>query len=153
MFRESKLSKDEDPEVWITNLEDLRIKLEVMGSSMTDDQFMVQVLNSLTGDYELQMLLLEKRIGDKMNPLTIDELKEELNLRFERLSSKKESIKNDESGEEKALFTTQLKGKCRNWGKLGHKAAQCKLKQAKEEKHDIICNYCKKPGHVKANYF
>jgi hypothetical protein len=36
-FRESKLSKDEDPDVWITNLEDLRIKLEVMGSSMTDD--------------------------------------------------------------------------------------------------------------------
>jgi len=41
IFRESKLSKDEDPEVWITNLEDLRIKLVVMGSSMTDEHFMV----------------------------------------------------------------------------------------------------------------
>jgi hypothetical protein len=40
-FRESKLSKDEDPDIWITNLEDLRIKLEVMGSSMTDEQFMI----------------------------------------------------------------------------------------------------------------
>ena len=65
MCRESKLNKDEDPEVWITNLEDLRLKLEVMGSSMTDNQFMIQVLNSLTSDYELQALLLEKRIGNK----------------------------------------------------------------------------------------
>jgi len=52
---------------------------------------MIQVLNSLTSDYDLQMLLLEKRIGNKDNPLTIDELKEELSLRFERLSSKGES--------------------------------------------------------------
>jgi hypothetical protein len=41
LFREYKLGKDEDPETWITNLEDLRLKLEVMGSFMTDDQFMV----------------------------------------------------------------------------------------------------------------
>jgi hypothetical protein len=114
---------------------------------------MVQVLNSLTGDYELQILLLEKRIGNKMNPLAIDEFKEELNLRFERLSSKKKSIKNDESGEEKALFTAQFKGKCCNCGKLGHKAAQCKFKQAIEENCEMICNYCKEPGHVKANCF
>jgi gag-polypeptide of LTR copia-type len=51
-FRESKLSKDEDPDVWITNLEDLLIKLEVMGSSMTDEQFMIQILNSLTEEYK-----------------------------------------------------------------------------------------------------
>jgi hypothetical protein len=61
-------------ETWIKNLEDLRLKLEVMGSFMTDDQFMVQVLNSLTNDYKLQMLLLEKRIGSKENPFSIDEL-------------------------------------------------------------------------------
>ena len=80
MFRESRLGKNEDPEVWMNNLEDLRIKLETMGSAMTDDQFIVQVLNSLTSDYELQMLLLEKQIGNKENPLSIEELKEELNL-------------------------------------------------------------------------
>jgi hypothetical protein len=46
LFREYKLGKDEDPETWITNLEDLRLKLEVMGLFMTDDQFMSQVLIS-----------------------------------------------------------------------------------------------------------
>jgi hypothetical protein len=43
---------------------------------MTDDYFMVQFLNSLTNDYKLQVLLLEKRFGSKENPLSIDELKE-----------------------------------------------------------------------------
>jgi hypothetical protein len=65
LFREIKLGKDEDSETWITNLEDLRFKLEVMGSFMTDDQFMVQVLNNLANDYELRMLQLEKQIGSK----------------------------------------------------------------------------------------
>jgi gag-polypeptide of LTR copia-type len=60
MFRESRLGKNEDLEIWINNLEDLCIKLETMGFVMKDDQFIVQVLNNLTSDYELQMLLLEK---------------------------------------------------------------------------------------------
>ena len=145
MFRESKLGRNEDPEIWIKNLEDLRVKLEVMGSNMTDEQFLIQVLNSLTSDYELQMTLMEKRIGNKENPLTIDELKEDLNLRYERLSSKSESTRNDDYGEEKALFVTQFKGKCRNCGKLGHKSAQCKSKAVQEDK-EIMCNYCKKSG-------
>jgi Zinc knuckle len=45
------------------------------------------------------------------------------------------------------------KWKCRNCGKLGHKASQCKLKQVDEKKMDVICNYCKKSGHVKATGF
>jgi Zinc knuckle len=89
------------------------------------------------------MTLMEKCIGNKENPLTIDELKEDLNLRYERLSSKSESTRNDDYGEEKALFVTQFKGKCQNCGKLGHKSAQCKSKAVQEDK-EIICNYCKK---------
>jgi hypothetical protein len=140
LFRECKLGKDEDPETWIRNLEDLLLKLEVMGSFMTDDQFMVQVLNSLMNDFELQMLLLEKRIGSKENPLSTDVLKEELSLRYERLLMKTETAKINDLGEEKALFVTQFKGKCRNCGKIDHKAAQCKSKQMREERNDVACN-------------
>jgi hypothetical protein len=64
-----------------------------MDSFVTDDQFMIQVLNTLTNDYKFQMILLEKRFGIKENPLTIDELKEELSLRYERLSMKTETAK------------------------------------------------------------
>ena len=59
---------------------------------------------------------MEKRIGNKENPLSIDELKEYLNLRYERLSSKSASTKNDDYGKEKALFVTPVKGKCQNCG-------------------------------------
>jgi hypothetical protein len=77
-----------------------------MGSFTTDNQFMVQVLNSLTNDYKLQMLLLEKRIGSKEKPLFIDELKGELSLRYERLLMKTETAKINDLGEEKVLVVT-----------------------------------------------
>jgi hypothetical protein len=67
------------------------MKLEDMGSSMTDDQFMIHVLNNLTSDYELQMVLMEKRIVNKENPLEFEKLLEELNLGFEILSMHYES--------------------------------------------------------------
>jgi hypothetical protein len=50
------------------------VKLKDIGSTMIDDQFMIHVLNNITSDYELQMILLEKIIGDKKNSLKIDEL-------------------------------------------------------------------------------
>jgi gag-polypeptide of LTR copia-type len=106
MFRESKLERNEDPENWINNLEDLRVKLEVMGSNMTDEQILIQVLKSFTGDCKLQMTLM------KENPLSIDELKEDLTLRYGRLSFKSESTRNDDYCKEKALFVSQFKGKC-----------------------------------------
>jgi hypothetical protein len=53
---------------------------------------MIQALNSLTNDYELQMLLLEKRIGSKENPLTIHELKEEVKKRLWCLPNSKVNV-------------------------------------------------------------
>jgi hypothetical protein len=60
------------------------MNLEDMVSAMTDDQFMIHVLNNLTSDYELQLFLLEKGISNKGNPLEVNKLREELNLRLER---------------------------------------------------------------------
>jgi hypothetical protein len=65
IFRQSSLCKNEDPDFCITKFEEFRMKLEDMGSAMTDDQFMMHVLNNLTSDYELQIVLLEKRIVRK----------------------------------------------------------------------------------------
>jgi hypothetical protein len=100
-----------------------------MGSFMTDDQFMVQILNSLIDEYKLLMLLLEKRIRRKENPLTIDELKEELSLRYERLSMKSETAKINDLGKEKALVVIRFKSKRQNCGEVGHKVDQSKSKQ------------------------
>jgi hypothetical protein len=63
-----------------------------MSLFMTDDKFMVQVLNSLTNEYKLQMLLFEKRIRIKENLLET------------------ETAKINNLSEEKALVVTQFKG-------------------------------------------
>jgi hypothetical protein len=84
-FRQSQLEKREDPEIWITNLEELHLKLEDMESYMTDSRFMRQVLNSRINEYELQMVMMEKRIMNKENTPSIDELREALSLSYERI--------------------------------------------------------------------
>jgi hypothetical protein len=33
---------------------------------------MIHILNNLTSDYELQLALMERRVGDVEKPLTID---------------------------------------------------------------------------------
>jgi hypothetical protein len=51
-------------------------------------------------DYELQMLLMKKLIGNKENPLTIDEIQEELSLKYLSLSLVAETIKDIDLTEE-----------------------------------------------------
>jgi hypothetical protein len=69
-FRELSLKKGQDPEVWITALEDLRVKFENMGSCITENQFMIHILNNLTLDNDLQLTFMERRVGDADKPLT-----------------------------------------------------------------------------------
>ncbi len=52
-FRELTLKKGQDPEIWITELEDIPVRLDDMGSSIPENQFMIHVLNNLPEDYNL----------------------------------------------------------------------------------------------------
>jgi hypothetical protein len=47
---------------------------------------MIQILNNMTSDYCLQLAIMEKRVNDKVNPFTINEISHDLNLYFEKLS-------------------------------------------------------------------
>jgi hypothetical protein len=84
-FRKLSLKKGQDPKVWITELEDLCIKLENLSSCITENQFMIHILNNFTSDYDLQLALMERRVGDADKPRIVEEFRGELNLRFERL--------------------------------------------------------------------
>jgi hypothetical protein len=66
-----------------------------MGSSILENQFLVHVLNNLTSDYELQLAMIERRVGDIEKPLTIEEIRGELSLLYERLSMKSSSNRED----------------------------------------------------------
>jgi hypothetical protein len=64
------------------------MRLEELGSSISDNQFILHILNNMTDDYDLQLAMMEKRRMDKSNPLTINKIQGDLNLRFERLNEK-----------------------------------------------------------------
>jgi hypothetical protein len=56
------------------------MKLDDIVSAMTHDQFMIHLVNNLTSKYELQMVILEKRIGNMENPFEVNESLKELNI-------------------------------------------------------------------------
>jgi gag-polypeptide of LTR copia-type len=70
----------------MTYLEDICIKLEAMDSSMSDDQFMVHVLNTLTKDYDTIVHIIGRQIKSSKDTLDIEELREELSLRYDRIN-------------------------------------------------------------------
>jgi hypothetical protein len=64
---------------------------------------MIEILKSLKIDDDFQMLLFEKLIGSKKNPLTIYEFKKEFRLCIERIFLTSETDENGNLYEEKAL--------------------------------------------------
>jgi hypothetical protein len=104
---------------------------------------MAQVFNSITNDYEFQMILMEKCIGNKQNPIIIDKLQVELSLKYERLSWVAGKTNDIYLMVEKALFMTQFKDKCQNCGNTGQKATDCKARRYKQQKVEtqVKCNY------------
>jgi hypothetical protein len=160
-FRELSLKKGQDPEVWIKESEDLCVKLENMGSCITENQFMIHILSNLNSDYILQLALMKRRVGDEDKPFTVEEIRGELNIRFERLNMKTSINEEGEVLEEQSLFSGQFKGKCRNCGQVGHKSFQCKNLPNHNGGNngngtgngENFCLHCRKPGHEKKSCF
>jgi hypothetical protein len=48
------LKKNQDPEIWITELDNPRMKLGELGSRITENQFMVHMLNNMIFEYNPQ---------------------------------------------------------------------------------------------------
>jgi hypothetical protein len=114
------LKKCQDLEIWNTDLEDLRVRLEAMGSNISENQFMIYILNNVTLYYELQLVMMESRVGDAEKPLTIEDIRGELSLRYERLNKKSKRSREVKVLKETAFLSAQLKGKSHNCGQVGH---------------------------------
>jgi hypothetical protein len=56
--------------------------------------------------------MMENRVTDKSNPLTIDKIRDNSNLRFERLKEKQYEKRENNNNQEVAFFGGQFKGKC-----------------------------------------
>lgn len=100
-------------------------RLAEMNSVMTDKHFLMHLINNLTSEYEYTVALVEKRLDDSKNPITLEELRSDLNLRYERLGLRKGNY--EEKDHDLALGAfNKFKGKCRKCGRIGHKGKDCK---------------------------
>ena len=160
-FTNSRLaSKKDDPDIWITNLEDLRMRLEVQGSKISDVDFMIHVLNNLPREYEVSQAKLEDRLNDDIDPLTIEEIRTELNLKFSRMNPKKNVETEAEESDETALFGGGFSGTCHGCGERGHKKPDCPKSNSRNKnssfgarrdfkgKSKKKCAHCGKLGHT-----
>jgi hypothetical protein len=130
LFYGAKLKKNFNPNDYVTYLEDSRSRMEDIKYKMTDDQFILQVVNSLTEDYMNKVKSLENEIGSVTDWLDIQDVRGELNLKFERLRTLGK-YSSDDDGEEPALFAIEDKPcskKCNHCGKFGHKSDHRYLK-------------------------
>ena len=126
MFYSAKMNMKADPMNYITYLEDVRTRLEDAGSKMTDENFILQVLNTVTKNYITEVRLIEERL-DRNEEVSIDDVKDTFALEYERSTKWKHEIEDDsdEEDEEKAFIASNYKGRCNYCCKYGHKAYQC----------------------------
>ncbi len=88
-FTNSRLESVEDnPDVWITELESLRTEMDNVNISgkISHTDFIIHILTNLPEEYKVAVESLEEKMQDKMVPLTIETSHTKLNSRFERIS-------------------------------------------------------------------
>jgi hypothetical protein len=52
------------------------MRLEELGSRISDNQFILHILNNMTDDYDLQLSMIEKRVTETSYPLTVNEIRD-----------------------------------------------------------------------------
>ena len=148
-FQNSRLANwKDDPDEWITELEKKRVYLKDMGVDISDEDFVLQVISNLPEEYDNVI----ERIEDEIDLIEIEELREKLNIKYEKIMLRKGSHKKSyrkSDGEETALVTTHgeengvmtsmgfisdyalavaFKKRCPRCGNWGHKREDCKTK-------------------------
>jgi len=66
-------------------LESIHTRLKDLITDISDEDFIVHGLNGLLPEYEVQVSKLEEQFGSATNPLTIQDMWNELNLKFAQL--------------------------------------------------------------------
>ena len=105
-FINSKFKDYDDPDDWITSLEEIKAKnIEIAPSKteyhISDESIMVQVINGLPKAYDIERHELEKDFEN--GSLDITDIRFKLNTMFERLENEDD---NDNEKEDETVMTT-----------------------------------------------
>ena len=151
-FANSKLSSlDTRLDEWMSELESLRTemnKIQIRGKTvMSEVDLIIHILSNLPEEYEVAVSELERKLKDDSVQLSMEDIRETLGSRFDRI------VKNYEAKKEElafAAFKKQFKGLCGKCGEHGHKSTECPNKEAgRAEQHKFqgTCWVCGKTGH------
>jgi gag-polypeptide of LTR copia-type len=175
-FHSKTLQRNQDPDSFITDLEALQVNMGELDHKISDKSLIIHILNNLNDQYEMEVKILEYRmqtLKEDNKEMNIEEVRTELNLRYERLKVDKTA-----PVDHAYYMGTRFQGKC-NWcGKIGHKSNECRIRlsgkpKLEENEHgsnnnfrnnnnnnningnnndfnkgkSLTCIYCHKKGH------
>ena len=173
-FDSLKLQGKQDPGKYMTDMECLRMRIAAIDPTraIDDNRFIGCVLTSLPKEYDTQVGLINFKIDNFPNTVTVGYVQSQLKEAHERifgtqgLSTISEVSVSSKTGDQ-ALYSGGFKGKCRTCGKIGHKHYQCPMKSAPKStttSSDVsvvssvtgasatstsnFCRYCKEVGHT-----
>ena len=87
---------------------------------------------NLPSAYDGLMEILEEKLDSALDLLTISVLRDKISEKFERIKRRhcvRDYDLDSEDEDEKALYAKTFKGRCRKFGKFGHKAVQSRVDQ------------------------
>lgn len=138
-------NSNEDPDIWLQELEHLRLRIKGAGGNgheIKDEVLMAHILANLPDTYSELVTTIESELEREFSEMTLDGLTTRLRNFYNR--------KFKHSGNDSDVALAMFKGTCRSCGAMGHKAANC---PNKVKKFTGECNYCHKKGHKEAQCF
>ena len=138
--------KNEDPDIWITNLECLWQRIAECGKTIDDNELIMHILYNLPSVYNNINDQYMKELDNKKD-IQLEDLHADLRWKYDQGNIEKTEDDNDEKiiKAEKALktgFKKQFKGKCRVYVKIGHKGADCWTLEENKDKRPVEAWLC-----------
>jgi Reverse transcriptase (RNA-dependent DNA polymerase)/gag-polypeptide of LTR copia-type len=147
-FHSTTMKHNQDPDIFITDLEAMKTKMCDLGHKIDEKTLILHIMNNLTPEYATEVRFLEQRmqmLKEAGKELTVEDVRNQLTIQYIRLKH------SDKPTLDHAMYMgTRFKGKCHFCGKIGHKATECH--QKRNGNHNKT-NYQRGNGNGNGNHF